>query len=438
MTMNMTSSMNAGIAGLQSNATRMAGISDNIANASTHGYRRVHTSFHAMVLGDTVANRGTYAAGGVRTSTMRMVDQGGQITGTQNATDLAVNGRGFLPVTSLTGARNGGEAMPLMLTPTGSFRFDADGFLRSDADLVLLGWPANADGTVPAFARNSNDGLVPVRLDDMQLAPQPTGTISLGMNLPASATLPDAPGTPSDLSLDYIDTLGLSRNLDISFVPTVTPGTHSNAWTMQVEDPATGTALGAWALQFGSGVADGGRLTSVTELPGSDAYDPATGTVGITIDGQDIAIEIGALLDRQGITQTAGAFQPHRIAQDGFGAGEVLGVSVTEEGMVQAVYDQGTVRTLYQVPLVDVPNPNGLESLSNQAYRVSAESGAFLLWNAGEGPTGTVMGNALQQSATDIAAELTGLIQTQRAYSSNAKLIQTVDEMLQETTNIKR
>ncbi|WP_281859050.1 flagellar basal body rod C-terminal domain-containing protein, partial [Litoreibacter halocynthiae] len=43
-----------------------------------------------------------------------------------------------------------------------------------------------------------------------------------------------------------------------------------------------------------------------------------------------------------------------------------------------------------------------------------------------------------EESTTDVAGELTALIQTQRAYSSNAKVIQTVDEMLQETTNIKR
>ncbi|MEE4188431.1 MAG: flagellar basal body rod C-terminal domain-containing protein, partial [Roseobacter sp.] len=66
------------------------------------------------------------------------------------------------------------------------------------------------------------------------------------------------------------------------------------------------------------------------------------------------------------------------------------------------------------------------------------ESGGFFLWDAGEGPVGDVVSFALEESATDIAAELTNLIVTQRAYSSSAKVIQTVDEMLQETTNIKR
>ena len=62
----------------------------------------------------------------------------------------------------------------------------------------------------------------------------------------------------------------------------------------------------------------------------------------------------------------------------------------------------------------------------------------MFLWDAGSGPTGAIEGFAREQSTTDIAHELTQLIQTQRAYSSNAKIIQTVDEMLQETTNLKR
>ena len=60
------------------------------------------------------------------------------------------------------------------------------------------------------------------------------------------------------------------------------------------------------------------------------------------------------------------------------------------------------------------------------------------MWDAGDGPWGEVICFAREESATDVAGELTELITTQRAYSSNAKVIQTVDEMLQETTNIIR
>ena len=77
--------------------------------------------------------------------------------------------------------------------------------------------------------------------------------------------------------------------------------------------------------------------------------------------------------------------------------------------------------------LIDLPNPNGLIAQDNQTYRTSNESVTFFLWDAADGPTGDIVGYALEESATDVAGELTQLIQTQRAYSSNARVIQTVE-----------
>jgi flagellar hook protein FlgE len=99
-------------------------------------------------------------------------------------------------------------------------------------------------------------------------------------------------------------------------------------------------------------------------------------------------------------------------------------VEVDENGYVRASFDIGINRVLYQIPLVDVPNVNGLEALDQQSYRVTPDSGTFFLWDAGEGPTGDIVSYAREESATDVAGELTELIQTQRAYSSNAKVIQ--------------
>ncbi|MEO0866460.1 MAG: flagellar hook-basal body complex protein, partial [Pseudomonadota bacterium] len=93
--MTISSSLNAGVAGLQSNATRLASISDNIANSSTYGYKRVQTDFQSLVIS---SNGGSYSAGGVRATTSRLIDQSGSLVTTSNATDLAVRGRGMLPV----------------------------------------------------------------------------------------------------------------------------------------------------------------------------------------------------------------------------------------------------------------------------------------------------------------------------------------------------
>ncbi len=106
--------------------------------------------------------------------------------------------------------------------------------------------------------------------------------------------------------------------------------------------------------------------------------------------------------------------------------------------MLQAVYDTGFRRTIYQIPVADVPNFKGLSAVGNSAFQVTQTSGDVYFWDAGDGPAGLTIGFALTESTTDIASELTDLIQTQRAYSSNAKIIQTVDEMLQETTDIIR
>ena len=81
---------------------------------------------------------------------------------------------------------------------------------------------------------------------------------------------------------------------------------------------------------------------------------------------------------------------------------------------------------------------NGMKSLDYQTYKPTPDSGGFYLWDAGDGPTGDIVAYAREESGTDVAGELTDMIRTQRAYSSNAKVFQTVDEMLQETTNIKR
>ena len=140
--MTISSSLNASVAGLASNATRLATISDNIANASTYGYKRAVTDFHSMV---TENGRGGYSAGGVRTTSTRLIDQRGSLVSTSNPTDLAVRGRGMLPVTTEASVAVGNGENPLLLSTTGSFRADDQGYLRSPGGLVLMGWPANAE-----------------------------------------------------------------------------------------------------------------------------------------------------------------------------------------------------------------------------------------------------------------------------------------------------
>jgi len=434
--MTISSSMNAGVMGLNANAGKLAVISDNIANSATYGYKRSVADFHSMVIGTSDSK---YTAGGVRMTNQRLIDERGSLIGTSNSTDIAVGGRGMFPVTSEAAVNSGGGDLPMMLQTTGSFRTDASGYLRSETGLVLMGWPALPDGSIPDYPRDSIAGLEPVQININELAGEPTTKMTLGINLPATGTEPGAPGTTETLSVEYFDNLGKSQTLDLSFTPTV-PGAPpaSNAWTMEMRDNALGGALiGEYDLTFSDARPDGGTLASVTPVSGG-AYDPATGAVSVNVAGGPLEVTLGRIGEPGGMTQLSDIFAPSTVTKDGAPVGTIVGLDVDPNGMVNALYDIGITRTLYQIPLADVPNPNGLTTLDNQAYQVSRDSGAFFLWNAGSGPTGELRNFSREESTTDVATELTEMIKTQRAYSSNAKVIQTVDEMLQETTNIKR
>ena len=434
--MTISSSLNAGVAGLAANASRLATIADNIANSATNGYKRAVADFSSLVI---ESGEGTYSAGGVRVTTQRLIDQPGALASTNNATDLAVRGRGFLPVTTESSLLNSIGDFPLFLATTGSFRTDEEGFLRTSSGVTLMGWPAAADGTIPTFARDTGDGLEPVQINVNQFTSEPTTRIDLGVNLPATETEFGAAGDPLDLSVEYFDNLGTSQAINIEFSPTVpaAPGS-SNTWTVTLTDSASnGAVIGEYEIVFDDTRGSGGTIASVTTISGG-AYDPLTGAFQVNVAGGPISVNIGSVGSGLGLTQLSDSFAPTSILKDGSPVGNLISVDVDANGFVRANFDIGITRTIYQIPLIDLPNPNGLISEDNQMYRTSADSGSIFLWDAGDGPTGDVVSYALEESATDVAGELTQLIQTQRAYSSNAKVIQTVDEMLQETTNIKR
>jgi len=433
--MTLSSSMNAGVSGLNVNASKLATISDNIANSKTFGYKRVDADFTAMTLS---GRAGGYVAGGVRVASFRNISTQGSLITTANSMDIAIGGRGFLPVTPSSSLADTSATLPLRLSTTGSFRPDAEGVLTSNSGLVLMGCPAVPDGTFPPFPRDSAAGLEPVNIAHNQFAANPTTEIQLGINLPATATQVGGTGDPFDLSLEYFDNLGTTQTMTATFTPQVPLAGQSNLWTMEITDLATGAApIAEFTVQFDATTASGGSMLSVVPVFGG-AYNAATGDLNVTFDRGPVSINIGTIGSNNRMTQLSSSFAPINLSKNGAPTGNVIGMEIDKNGVVSANYDSGFSKEIYRVPLIDVPNANALEALPNQTYAVTRQSGDMFLWDAGSGPTGETIGYAREESTTDIAGELTALIQTQRAYSSNAKIIQTVDEMLQETTNIKR
>lgn len=434
--MGISSSLNAGVAGLTVNAVKLGTISDNIANSQTLGYRRADAEFADLVLQQ---QSGAYSAGGVRAITFRDVGAQGAPISTANPTDISIGGRGLLPVTDLSGALSTSADRELLLTATGSFHTDDNGLLRTDSGLFLLGWPADSSGSVGSPARDSGASLEPVRINLNQFSASPTTQIQLGLNLPASETVAGASGAPFNLPVDYFNNLGGAETLRFTFTPVVPATGASNAWSVSIIDEAGDplTPIAAFDVTFSTSAATGGSIASVTPGAGA-AYDPATGDITVTTASGPLNVNIGSPGGGSPLTQLSAGFAPLAVTKDGAPIGNISTIEIDPAGRLTAVFDTGFRRTLYQIPVADVPNYRGLNARGNQSFSVSQNSGDVFFWDAGDGPVGETRGFSLSQSTTDIADELTDLIQTQRAYSSNAKIIQTVDEMLRETTDIIR
>ncbi len=152
--------------------------------------------------------------------------------------------------------------------------------------------------------------------------------------------------------------------------------------------------------------------------------------------GTPIAINMGNTGTNDGLTSLSGNFTTNYIKQDGATFGSYAGVSIDEQGVVTALYDNGQTRPIAILPLATFSNPNGMSALTGNAWIETDYSGQALLKMPNSNGAGTVESNSLEQSTVDLATEFSNMIITQRAYSAATKIITTADEMLDELTRM--
>jgi flagellar hook protein FlgE len=425
--MSVLGAMRAGVSGLQAQSMKFGALADNISNSSTIGYKRADVQFTTMV---TQAATGTeYTSGGVRPAVRMDVSSAGSLITSSSTTDLAIGGGGFFVVSNNAG---GGADTTYALTRAGSFAIDKNGDLVNSAGFYLQGYALNSDGTtaIPNPSQDSFADLQTINVASLGFAGAPTTVVDFAANLPMQLTGTGTPVASLQTSVTYYDPLGNARRMTLEWQPDTAV---ENQWTLNILD-YDGTSIGTVDYVFNATGANAGTPASiVTALPFAGGVASLT-----TVNGQSIDLRLGEVNSLNGVVQFVGDYSPNRINIDGAQVGELLRVDIGEDGIVTAVFSNGQRTPVYKIPLANVTNPNGLVSEDGNTFRLSQEAGTMRLWDAGKGPAGEVISGALEASNVDIAEELTELIQTQRAYSSNAKIFQTGDEMLQELTNLKR
>lgn len=203
---------------------------------------------------------------------------------------------------------------------------------------------------------------------------------------------------------------------------------HADTWNLfyQVNSNATGTEV-AWQ-----------NVNTNFTFGANGQMNPAVAAVSLTtptINGValgNIQINFGT----GGLTQFAdanGNVQVNQIQQDGYPAGQLQSVSISDRGRVVGNYSNGRNLDLAEIKLASFNAPNSLRRVDGGAFEVTDQSGPAL-----NNASGRIVGSSLEGSNTDIADEFTRLIVTQQAYSANTRVITTANQMVQDLLNMLR
>ncbi|MGH7091623.1 MAG: flagellar hook-basal body complex protein, partial [Stellaceae bacterium] len=344
-------------------------------------------------------------------------------------TDLAISGQGFF-VANSSAAGNSGPGT-VSFTRAGNFSVDAKGNLVNAAGLYLQGetlTPAQSQaiqgGAAPTLSGTTIGGLGTINVDGVTSTATPTGTVTIAANLPADSA------TAQTMTVPIFDSQGVEQDLTLTFTPSGT----ANQWKVSAAFPNAGssTATIAGGDNIVAFKSDGSLDTTNTTFTAANAlsiaWDPA---VSGGTSPQTVSFDLGSSGKTNGLSQLGTTFSVASITQDGVPLGQFSSVSVSSDGVVNANFSNGLTRAIAIVPIATFQNADGLAPETGDTYLETADSGAPLLSLAGSGTAGTIDASSLEGSTVDIAGEFSNLIVAQNAYSANAKVITSADQMTQ-------
>lgn len=433
--MSLYSALYAGVSGLSAQSSAMATVADNITNINTVGYKGVSTEFRTLVTDGRI--KSSYAAGGVAAAPQALISKQGLLQASANQTDLAIDGAGFFVVR--TGDTSSSD---VAFTRAGAFKPDLQGYLRNTSGFYLQGWRLDAQGNF--VDTGSTSALEPVRLSELTGSAAPTSNVQLRANLKSDevpfagiyAVGDMAAGTVTPnftRSVDIFDAQGGAHRVTLAFLKTA-----ANTWQTEVyatpaaDVTAAGGLLTSGTLKFNPD----GSLDKAGSSPTLFAPLAVSWTNGA--GSQPINLKLGSNGGLDGITQFGGESALISSSVDGGLFGNIASIEVSDKGVVSAIFDDGTARAVFQLPIATFQNPDGLTRLSGNGFAVSSASGSAAINKPGALGSGRISASTLEASNVDLAQEFTNMIRFQRAYSASSKIITTVDEMLQELGNLKR
>jgi len=471
----------------------MSVVGSNIANVNTVGYKSNRVNFQDL-LATSVRGTSDKIGKGVRISSLQADFTAGSMESSTRTTDLALEGDGFFNIRD--------DAGRTYYTRAGNFEFDREGVLVTvNGEKVMVrdfndvtgaaeGLPKRAeiigrtdppkptgDGTngsgVSIIANVNGDDAVP------QVQFDPTNVVSDMYNFSSAVTVFDERGGEHVANLVFRRTEDVPPQVDPATGQTIAGTGRKNQWqwffvvnAAEVGgDPNRQIAVGGGFLKFD----ENGRLLETTNgtfvppgptqvTPGGQiippgppvlverAVDADVGvpqvTVFFTENPQTIGINLGKgsnpnnpndeRTGLEGLTAFASDYKVQKVDADGQKPGQLENFEINEDGVFTGFFDNGTIKPLFQLYVTRFINNPGLQRAGDNRFTESRESGQPINGNPNESGFGAVKSRSLEKSNVDLSTEFVRMIETQRAFQANAKVITAGDEMLSDLVNLKR
>ncbi|MBI4696211.1 MAG: flagellar hook protein FlgE [Gammaproteobacteria bacterium] len=400
---------NIAISGVRAAQTDLNVIGNNIANASTTGFKSSRAEFQDVYAASNIGGSGNTPGAGVNSSRIAQEFTQGNVSFTNNGMDLAINGTGFFMVSD-----NGTE----LYARDGSFGLDRDGFIVNSNRQKLLAYATDVSG-------NPTGALGPLQISMADTAPSATTNVDLGVNLDSSSpTLVPASFDPTDASTytnttatTVYDSLGGSHTLQIYFLKSGT-----NTWNLY--NYVDGAAVGAAnAMTFSSSGTLATPLGGTFTLP---AFTPSGGGAAM-----NVTLDVGSA------TQFGATFGVNKITQDGFTSGHVSGIDIDRDGVIFARYTNGQSSAQGEIALANFANPQALQPLGKNNWAATFAAGEVVRGTPGSSNLGLIQSGALEESNVDLPDQLVKLIIAQRNFQANTQVIQTANAVTQSVINIR-
>ena len=435
-------SFQQGISGLNAASRNLEVIGNNIANANTVGAKSSRVEFADIYANASGSSSAAMPGMGVQVAAVTQQFGQGSIRATENPMDIAINGTGFFVVAS-PGAQ-GDKAY----TRNGQFQLDRQGYMTTASGMRLQGRMTDATTGQPT-------GIVgDVQLPAQGIAPNVTGSATLGLNLdgrtaaPTAATpafdLANAASYNSSTSIPVYDQQGNEHVLSTYYRRT----TADNTWDVYasldgapVPALAGGTQAPVGRLVFQAGgtldATASGTLAGGTVTPGDVTVDVPFPTATLPVAGSSSSATAPVKLSFASSTQFGNPFGVNSVTQDGYAAGQLTGFGVGADGIVQARYSNGRTLPAAQIALASFRNEQGLSPMGNNLWQATPTSGVPAVSGPGTASLGVLQGGALEESNVDLTQQLVDMIGAQRAYQANAQTIKTQDQMLSTLVNLR-